>query len=68
MPEVSVARKLIVCLFVFGVILTVAGHYYQARRSAAQITWHDVNVELQNVESARVDLFDALNQKMTSAR
>ena len=68
MPGVSAARKLIVCLFALGVILTLAGHRYQTGKRDAQITWQDVNYELQHVESARVELFAALNQKLAGDR
>ena len=64
MPEVSAARKIIVCLFLLGLALTFAGHRHQTHQQASQITWQDVNHELQNVENARVELFTALNQKL----
>ncbi len=66
MPEVDTARRIIVCLFVFGLLLSFAGHRYQSHQRASSITWHDVNTELQQVETARVELFEALNQKIAS--
>ncbi|MEM7256768.1 MAG: hypothetical protein AAF404_05215 [Pseudomonadota bacterium] len=66
MPAVSAVRKAIVCLFLCGVVLSVAGHRFQSKQQAAQITWHDVNQELQHVELARAELFDALHRKITA--
>jgi hypothetical protein len=58
------AKKIVVGLFVFGVAVSMAGHQYRTHKQSARITWQDVNVELQHVESARVDLFNSLNAKM----
>lgn len=68
MPAVNAVRKMIACLFLCGVVLVVAGHQYQSRQQAAQITWHDVNIELQQVEVARAELFDALHDKIARQR
>jgi len=64
MSEANGAGKIIVGLFAVGLVLALAGHRYQTHQQSEQITWHDVNVELQNVEQARIDLFSTLNDKI----
>ena len=66
MSEANGARKIVFGLFAVGLVLTLAGHRYQTHQQSAQITWHDVNVELQNVEQARIDLFSTLNDKIVA--
>lgn len=59
------ARKVVFTLLACGMILSFAGHKYQQRQQAAQITWQDVSDTMQEVESAKQDLFQSLNAKAT---
>lgn len=59
-------HKVIISLFVFGIVLCIAGHKYQSRQQARQISWQDVNVAMQDVESAKRELFQSLNAKTSN--
>ena len=56
-------HKIVFTLLVFGIVLCVAGHRHQKQQRASEITWQDVNVALQSVETAKLELFQSLNEK-----
>lgn len=63
MSEVSAVHKVIFTLLFVGIVLCLAGHRHQKQQRASEITWQDVNVALQSVESAKLELFQSLNEK-----
>ena len=63
MSEASAIHKLVFSLLAFGIVLCLAGHRHQKHQIESQITWQDVNVALQDVESAKLELFQSLNTK-----
>ena len=59
----SGARKAVLLLFVFGVIIAVAGIKHRNAQVASQVTWKDVSHTLQDVEVAKRDLFQSMQVK-----
>ena len=69
MPAVNreQATKSVMVLMILGITISFAGHKYQQRQQAAEITWQDVSNTMQEVESAKQDLFTSLNSKATGS-
>ena len=63
MSGVSAMHKIVFSLLALGIVLCLAGHRHQKQQMESQITWQDVNVALQNVETAKLELFQSLNAK-----
>ena len=57
------ARKMVVVLFVIGLAIAFAGARHQQAQVAAQVTWQDVSATLQDVEIAKRDLFQSMQEK-----
>jgi len=57
------ARKMVVVLFVIGLAVAFAGARHQQARATAQVTWQDVSATLQDVEIAKRDLFQSMQEK-----
>ena len=57
------ARRVVFAMLAIGIVISTAGHHYQKRQQASQVTWQDVSATLQDVEVAKRDLFDSLNSK-----
>ena len=56
-------HKVVFLLLIIGIVLCLAGHRHQQQQRASEITWQDVNVALQSVETAKLELFQSLNDK-----
>jgi hypothetical protein len=56
-------HKIVFTLLFIGIVLCLAGHRHQKQQRANEITWQDVNVALQSVETAKLELFQSLNEK-----
>lgn len=65
MSAVKAVKTSILCLFLFGLLMVLAGHRYKTQKLADNITWQDVHTELEHVEQARLELFSALQDKIT---
>ncbi len=63
MSAVSPLHKGVFFLLALGIVLCLAGHRYRTQQVESQITWQDVNIALQNVETAKLELFQSLNAK-----
>ena len=57
------ARKVVVVLFLIGVVIAYAGYRHQNEQRRSQVTWQDVSATLQEVEIAKRELFESMHEK-----
>ena len=57
------ARQAVVVLFIIGLVVAFAGARHRQAQVTAQVTWQDVSATLQDVEIAKRDLFQSMQEK-----
>ena len=57
-------RKLVGGLVVVAVVIYSAGSYHQRRQQDATVDWHHVSTALMEVESAKRELHQSLQQRI----
>lgn len=60
------AQRAVVALFLIGLVVAYAGNRHRNARLDAQVTWQDVSATLQDVETAKRDLFQSMQEKTGS--
>ena len=67
MREVSSksGHKVVAFLVLVAVITCAAGLHHQRAKRNASIDWHDVSVALMEVEKAKTDLHQSMQQRIT---
>lgn len=58
------SRKLVGGLVVMAVIVYSAGSFHQQRQQDAAVDWHSVSTALMEVESAKRELHQSLQQRI----
>jgi len=57
--------KLVGCLVLIAVVVCTAGLRHQRVQRDASVEWHDVSVALMEVERAKADLHESMQQRIT---
>ena len=68
MPAVNkkTANKVAACLMVFGIFISAAGLHHQRVQSDETIDWQQVSGTLMEMETAKRDLHQSLQQRLSS--
>lgn len=61
--QLHAVRVTVVVVFIASLIFAFAGYRYRNAQVAAQVTWQDVSATLQDVETAKRELFESMQQK-----